>query len=302
MPRLPQSVSSLASRYASRNGNDESMSPIQRIASPVGNSPSARAPSPTVDTNISGREAVLGARASPISDEIARRRRRLEELEEIQLRERELELREREREIESKARELERDRARLNTVRGQSVYYADGSSVPPARTMSSQHLPSDPHPRHSQEAGRLVPPISTRVAVRDQPLSSSSQHTPRPSAHAASADHAPNCGCHSCSVEKYRQRDPSPSPRDLRPPEPPIQLRPEKPKGWIRRLSMPVVTFASSSESRTRKVSNSSMSNGISNLTVGSRASLAIVSEDGRYSNARWDQNNRSTTSLVGRR
>lgn len=237
------------------------------------------------------------------SEDIARRRRRLEELEDLQLRERELELRKREREIETKARELERDRVRLDTMRTQSVYYTDSSN----RTMSLQHLPSALPPQRTppEATTSLAPPDDSRSPPRGQLSSStSSQHTPELSGQARPTDHAPYCGCNACSVEKYRQRDPSPSPRDLRPPEPPIQLRPEKPKGWIRRLSMPVVTFgASSSDSRTRKLSNSSMSNGIPNLNVsGSRTSLAIVEEDGRLTNAAWEQKNRSAVNLVGRR
>ncbi|EIN04941.1 hypothetical protein PUNSTDRAFT_138128 [Punctularia strigosozonata HHB-11173 SS5] len=298
VPKLNQSVSSLATRYAPRN--DDPPSPIQRTTSPRAGSPRAR-PLGTEPTSVT-RSGPSGNRASMTSEDITRRHRRLEELEELQLRERELELREREREIESKARELERDRVRLDTMRTQSVYYTDSSS----RTMSLQHLPPAlPPPRTPPEATRLVPPNDSRSPPRGQLSSStSSQHTPQPSGQARPADHAPYCGCNACSVEKYRQRDPSPSPRDLRPPEPPIQLRPEKPKGWIRRLSMPVVTFgASSSDNRTRKLSNSSMSNGISNLTVGgSRTSLAIVEEDGRLTNAAWEQKNRSAVNLVGRR
>jgi hypothetical protein len=71
------------------------------------------------------------------------------------------------------------------------------------------------------------------------PHSRSQPPSPANDGRSLTADHAEFCGCDTCSASKYRIRNP-PSPHDMRPPEPPITLRPEKPKGWIRRLSMPV--------------------------------------------------------------
>ena len=52
-----------------------------------------------------------------MDDEIARRRHRIRELEDLELREQEHELRLKEREIESRSRELERDKQRLLMAR-----------------------------------------------------------------------------------------------------------------------------------------------------------------------------------------
>ncbi len=57
------------------------------------------------------------ASSGPTDDEIVRRRQRIRELEDLELREQEHELRSKEREIESRSRELEKDRQRLLMAR-----------------------------------------------------------------------------------------------------------------------------------------------------------------------------------------
>ncbi|KIY44064.1 hypothetical protein FISHEDRAFT_77975 [Fistulina hepatica ATCC 64428] len=69
------------------------------------------------------------------------------------------------------------------------------------------------------------------------PQSSSSRSLPVPPPIRSMDEHAPYCGCERCSVSKYKL--PSPSPPMLTPPV-------AKPRGWIRRLSMPVVGKSSS--------------------------------------------------------
>ena len=75
----------------------------------------------------------------------------------------------------------------------------------------------------------------------------------------------------------------------------PTGTRPEKPKGWIRRLSMPVIGNALGDSKK-----------GISSTDVTShqfyRSSLALPEEDGRLRNEVMNNSkNRSVTNLVRR-
>ena len=236
---------------------------------------------------------------TPSTEEIALRRQRIEELEELELREREHELRMREREIEQRARELERERLQLLNARGvrNDGYTSDGTRATGGRRVSTtqrptiETLPGSRYPSsYSQSTTHLVPPVS-------QQTSSSRTGSSQPSSPASQpADHAPYCGCESCSASKYKSRE-VPSPRDLRPPEPPIQLRPEKPKGgWIRRLSMPVIPNAFSLESKKGGV-------GIAGgPAAGYRSSMAFADEDGRlHTDLTGGIRNRSSTNLARR-
>lgn len=82
--------------------------------------------------------------------------------------------------------------------------------------------------------------------------------------------------------------DASPSPRDLRPPEPPILLRSEKPKGWIRRLSMPSVHAAFSLDAK----KNAS--------ALSLKAGLPLPAENGRLRKRSFEQGigNRAMTGI----
>lgn len=219
-------------------------------------------------------------------DEYQRRKQRLEELEELEFREREYELRQRERELEQRLRDMESER-----TRGASDGYA--SDTAPGRTAQSRQTPQGvpPQNRHSYNAANLVPPAA--AMSRGQSASSLSLSQP-PSPAAPPAEHAPYCGCHACSVAKYKYSEP-PSPRDMRPPEPPITLRPEKPKGWMRRLSMPAVSNAFSLDSK--------KSAGIAG-GPGVKYNATYTQEDGKLSRRSYEPNapgNRSVTNL-GRR
>ena len=111
------------------------------------------------------------------------------------------------------------------------------------------------------------------------------------------AEHAPYCGCNACSASKYRA-PPASTARDNRPPEPPLVLRPEKPKGgWIRRLSMPVINGAFSSPDARKGVSGAGIAGG-----PGYRNSFAMADEDGRLrTDLTGGIRNRSTTNLARR-
>ncbi|KAI0654648.1 hypothetical protein C8Q70DRAFT_1058242 [Cubamyces menziesii] len=307
LPRLPTSVSTLAHRYEPTTSagvpRQATGSPTQERARVSVDSysrmpePSPIAREPPSSSNATRRGSMP---PTPTSEEIALRRQRIEELEELEMREREHELRMKEREIEQRARELERERQQLLTARtGRGDGYASdnsrgaiaGGRVPAGQRPSVDTLPSSRYPSSfSQSTSNLVPPPSSQGIGARQPSSQPSSPGIQPQ------DHAPYCGCESCSASKYKARDVAPR-RDSRPTEPPLTLRPEKPRGgWIRRLSMPVVSNAFSLDSK-KNVSNVGIAGG-----PGYRNSLAFAEEDGRlYTDLTGGIRNRSSTNLARR-
>ncbi|KAH7928095.1 hypothetical protein BV22DRAFT_1031095 [Leucogyrophana mollusca] len=244
VPKLPLSVSDLASRYQ----------PSEEVSSPR-----RLSTSPTSDRHAQALEppARQMTREIPVDDEIRRRKQRLEELAELELKEKEYELRQRERELNQKSRDFERDRQQFLGSRTDLNSATDTPKGP--RSNPFQH-------RHSQSTSHLVPPSSSSASpsssLLQQSRPSQSPSRSQPSTPLPAKEHAPFCGCDTCSVNKYKSLDPSPSPRDLRPPEPPILLRPEKPKGWIRRLSMPVVNASFSLDAK-KNASATSLKSGL---------------------------------------
>lgn len=204
------------------------------------------------------------------------------------LSERERQLRWREEDIERKTRELEYERMRIQ--RDGELHRFPGSSSPHVNNafVVTPHL----HQQYSYSTASLNTQLSMPPSMPTTPT----HYTQRLNQlqPPVGAVHAPSCGCEACSASKYRTRDIPPSPRDLRPPEPPITLRPEKPKGWIRRLSMPVMGNAFSSDSK----------KGIANLATPSnvmgtyRTSLALPDEAGRLQYDAIATKNRSTATL----
>ncbi|KIJ67007.1 hypothetical protein HYDPIDRAFT_174282 [Hydnomerulius pinastri MD-312] len=273
IPRLPMSVSEIASRYQPL---DEPMSP-RRTASPITDRFPPFTETPTRQTT---RDMPIG------DDELRRRKQRIEELAELEFKEKEYELRQRERELNQRTRDLERDRMQFLGSRPDINNASDGPKGP---RNSPFH-----HKRGSQSVSHLIPP-STGTLVTSPPLPRpGSSHSPsrsQPSTPLPSKDHAPFCGCDTCSVNKYKSVDVSPSPRDLRPPEPPILLRPEKPRGWIRRLSMPSVNVAFSLDAK----KNAS--------AVSLKAGLPLPAENGRLRKRSFEQGiSNRTVAGIGRR
>jgi len=242
VPRLPMSVSDLASRY---QPIDEPMTPRHAV----------------------NQDPSVGQGASVDEEEIRRRRKHIEELAELELKEKEYELRQRERELNQKTRDFERNRIQMQSVdaQGDLVGVDVGmSNTPPKGKGNSRHATPFQHKRGSQSTSHLIPPPPSSTSL-SQPPGSGSQSPSRsqPSSPLPSKGHAPFCGCPGCSVAKYKVPSVIPSPHDLRPPEPPILLRPEKPKGWIRRLSMPAVGAAFSLDAK-KNASATSLKLGLS--------------------------------------
>ncbi|KAJ7756485.1 hypothetical protein DFH07DRAFT_820739 [Mycena maculata] len=259
--------------------------------------------------------------------EAARRRnqqqeQRIDEVAELDFLEKEKALREKEREIGMRAKELELERANLRNAQTQRDAWDSGAGSPkpqlrPRERKTSFRNPSPlPRPQsqletraspgnignnraHSYSTTHLVPPSAPSQQ-------SSSPRSSTPSADGSrNNEHAPYCGCESCSITHYKSpSNRSPSPNDLRPPEKPFSLRPEKPKGWIRRLSMPVAVGNAFSLDKKNTAKMYSLDASKRNPN-GSATTLRNVEEDGRMGPGRrsYDASgvsNRSMTSLVG--
>lgn len=243
VPRLPMSVSDLASRY---QPIDEPMTPRR---------------SPTVDRQAVNQDPPTSQAPYdiPISEDIRRRRQRIEQLAELEFKEKEYELRQRERELNQKTRDFELDRMHFLDARGDLISASD--------TPKGPHATPFQHKRGSQSTSYLVPPPNS---TSPQQRGSQSPSRSQPSSPLPAKGHAPFCGCDTCSVTKYKTPEAPPSPRDLRPPESPILLRPEKPSGWIRRLSMPAVGAAFSLDAK-KNVSTTSLKFGLSSAVDNGR-------------------------------
>lgn len=217
----------------------------------------------------------------PTPNDIALRRQRVAELEELELREQELELRRREREIELRAKALEEERARIfNARRPDSGYGSDAtrSGMTDRLSVSQQsdaYSTSSTRPRYTQYSS-AVPGHARQV----RPSSSQASSQPASPIYQSATDHP-----------SY-----SAAPLHVRPVQQPVQLRPEKPKGWIRRLSMPVMGNAFSLDSK-KGISSSGIAGG-----PGMRSSLALPEEDGLLiHDVTGGIRNRSTTNLARR-
>lgn len=307
VPRLPLSVSNLATRYDSTPnpplspGRSGARSPIEDRRHYISEQP-LQMPSPSTSPYHRGETSTepfpathnTGTSLAGAYDH-ALRQQRVDRSHEMSLREHEHQLRLREQEINLKAKELELERARLlhaQALRSDAFLNSDGRYSAPSRQLVDSPSSSpvlQPHRLQSQSSTSLATPSHNATYN-----TSSSSRSPISPSSSKPIDHAPSCGCESCSIAKYRTEGRSqPSPRDLRPPEQPFALRPEKPKGWIRRLSMPVINATFSSDSK-KGISSTSFA-----ANSGYRNSMAFPDEDGRI---RSDGGrNRSSTNLSRR-
>ncbi|KAK0469668.1 uncharacterized protein EV420DRAFT_55600 [Desarmillaria tabescens] len=317
IPRLPMSVTDLATRYQPSDGPS---SPRIRASSP----PIAR-PLPPLDFFSQARQAEASFRErsppgafrdasttpTPTSmpqpnlqthtaahDDAVRRQQRLEELE---IKEKEQKLRARELEIELKSRELERQRDFLMSSstalgRNRDGYISEDRSLSghgrdsdrQARDTSLSRSRDDvrneiPRPPH---ANSLAPP-STRT------LGSSSEENGNSDRSGQSLNqlHPPYCTCDTCKNSRYGGTTSRPG---------------EKSKGgWMRRLSMPIVAGNAFLDAKRH---GGTMKRGLMSLDGKKNASTTILAqEDGRLTTGgrrSYDASgisNRSVTNL-GRR
>ncbi|KAF8071920.1 hypothetical protein FPV67DRAFT_906263 [Lyophyllum atratum] len=288
LPRLPLSVNDLATRYQPTDGPSSprlrtpSLNAHQLPLTPVGTGVQARSADSSQDRSLAGRNVPMPSSSpkSPGQDEARRRQQRLNDLAQLEMKERELEILERERDIERRARELDRDRARLVDVR-EGDEYGDANETP--RNGITPEPYSQLRPRERRTSFRNQRPQS-QLDPGNSPASASNQNLgrphsqysyspshlvpPSPSSNSGQPSHSHDGQSQSSFQSQYSHSPPSPhqspqtahapycgcekcsaakyrapqAPPDLRPPAEPISLRPpEKSKpGWIRRLSMPV--------------------------------------------------------------
>ncbi|KAI0688214.1 hypothetical protein BC835DRAFT_1373530 [Cytidiella melzeri] len=327
IPRLPLSVTNLATRYEAvaeiQDPRQEPKSLIEErpISTDVRQTESRELPASQRQPSPQSPSLYTSALAE---DNAAQRRHRIRELQALEFREQEHEFRLKQRDMEQRTRELEQDRQRLVNART----YRSNS---PAQARQATHKPSN------QFASNLVEsPSSSPVLNSRQPyLSSTSQPRPQvfpspdmglrfpssqssasqpssPSLYKQSSEHQrhpDSCGCAACSFSKYNTRpalNPMISSTSLLPPDSPAlssnsHSRTEKPKGWIRRLSMPVMGNAFSSESK-KGISSANYMTGVGEGSSPYRNSLVIPDEDGRSRSVVGDPKHRSVTNLVGKR
>ncbi|KAJ7170732.1 hypothetical protein C8R43DRAFT_980811 [Mycena crocata] len=309
-PPLPSTPEKFTSRQAETSSGDRNT---------LAGYNQARSPMPSPSTS-----------RSPTAQEEENRRRnqqqeqRIDEAAELEFLEKEKALQEKEREIGMRAQELELERANLRNTRADGIQREIGATSPkpqlrPRERKTSFRNPSSPIPRPQSQL-ETRPPLSngntyayshsTTHLVPPTASSQQSQSSSSPRSSTSSADgsrsvgqHAPYCGCETCSVAQYKSNR-SPSPNDLRPPEKPFALRPEKPKGWIRRLSMPVAVGNAFSLDKKNTGKMYSLDANKRNMN-GSATTLRNVDEDGRMGQGRrsYDASgisNRSMTSLIG--
>jgi hypothetical protein len=145
---------------------------------------------------------------------------------------------------EMEIRELEEDSALSVTSRGSPEQYNDGTE--PQLQVESP-MPIISRKRFAYSATQLFSPTSPTSPTSPPPPSSFTLHPYAQSQSSSAAslaqvskvDHAAFCSCTTCSASKYEVRAATPTPYDLRPTSP-ISLRPEKRKGWMHRITIPV--------------------------------------------------------------
>lgn len=184
--------------------------------------------------------------------------------------------------IEMKIPELEKENNQIPNPRDSGNHSPSNDDLAAQATSVG---PAISRKRYSVSTTQLPSPTSP------PPSSSFTNHPYAQSQDQASnLDHAPFCGCVTCSASKYKARS-TPTPYDLRPPEPPITLRPQKLRGWIHRITDPVGNAFSLDSRR----SSSALKNG----TVFS----ATAGEDGKLRRS-YERSSPSSPSVanLGRR
>lgn len=274
MPRLPMSVNDLATRYRSA---DEPSSP--RMAS--------YRPLPNIDTLQQTRLTDPSYRNRP------------QQTMEQGVINREEELRLRERELEARTRELEQEKA--NLMKARSSTSNDGYATPRpglaprSSQQPSQHLRPRERSLSFQQSQLQRPEMSASNSSNvpsSSPYSHQSSHLipPSPSGarkSGASEDHSDQESSHTNHSSRYQSPSPTPSSRSPVSPQKGAQARPpEKPKGWMRRLSMPIVVGNAFLDGKKNSGSNSyiSKTGGISSMDSrknGSTTMLNGVTEEG---------------------
>jgi hypothetical protein len=163
--------------------------------------------------------SIASGRIESPTDEVARRRQRIDELEDLERREQEL--RAREREFEARQRDIETLRSRAlddyatDTPRSNRVLLPYKTQESPEKKLHRPMLTSG----YSYSTTSLLPPGASAPAS--------------PVVQRAIQDaHLPDCQCPACTIARYEEKPLANRPRP--------QEREKSKGGWMRRLSMPV--------------------------------------------------------------
>ncbi|KAI4519484.1 hypothetical protein K525DRAFT_258471 [Schizophyllum commune Loenen D] len=338
-PRSPRAASPTSSRplpsqpfdiaIQARAAEAAFRTPTSEKPSPQFGAEALRSPPRSVPTTIEDarKDYVLSPSSSRPSTESPAQQQ------EPDIREKEQRLAQREREIEAKARALEREREELaNSQRERNPQQREGyderegwAGVAPrprrASTASPYAASQGNYPSPPSPYAQPNRPISSYSTTQLAPPSGREDYRPRssedyqagrpysqpPNDYTRGYPHSPTDS----------PRTPTDYPRPLsstadygQQPFPSIPaahrapigntIRPEKPKGWIRRLSMPVVGRSSSSQSLTKLLDGGKPAGG---QGLGKRGELGAVAEDGVLGERRsYDvPGNRSYTNLARR-
>jgi hypothetical protein len=236
IPRLPLSVATIATKYQSES-SEPPVSAGRQTRSPTNDLPQSSrdsGPSSPLPQQAQQFPSITSDRTEVPTDDIVRRRQRIEELEELERREHALELRAREREITARHRE------RAETLRSRALDgYASDTSRPSRSPFAHRH----------QSQASLQSQPNTPTLSSNYSYSTTSLLPPGPSGPVSPAMqrgtkdvHLPDCQCPACTVARYAEKPLVARPRP--------QGREKSKGGWMRRLSMPAVGNAFSSDSK----------------------------------------------------
>lgn len=178
VPCLPMSESDLASRY---QPIDEPMTPQRSDGSSTVN---RHAANQAANQDPPAGQATRDASISIGEEEIRRRRQRIEELAELELKEKEYELRQCERKLNQKTLDFERNQMQFLDTRGDLIGTNDTPQGPRSMPFNHKH--------GSQSTSHLIPPSSPAPAVTSsQPRGSQSPSRSQRSSPLPAKDHAP---------------------------------------------------------------------------------------------------------------
>ncbi|KAF8968174.1 hypothetical protein BDZ97DRAFT_1755568 [Flammula alnicola] len=197
-----------------------------------------------------------------------------------------------------------------SNLRQKSQYSYSATHLVPPVTSASNTPSSVTQPLASPRRSQDVQPPSPRPRAEPQYESHVRDRYPDHAEYNSNTSstntsgHASNCGCESCSVSKYRAS--GTSGLDQRQPHQRVDSKPEKPKGWMRRLSMPVGN-AFGLDSSKKHQSNNSASGATTNFGLGSGigytpagGSRSIFSMDGRKNASTTALNSRASDGITG--
>lgn len=183
------------------------------------------------------------------------------------------------------------------TPRQKSQYAYSGSYLAPPLSPSTQPLASPKRGQYSP----LPSPRTVEPAYESRSGDNYSENNN--STTNSTSSHASNCGCELCSVSKYAAAGKQSLEYQSRQTHPPergqpqrVDSKPDKPKSWMRRLSVPVGNALGLDSSKKNQSSNSgstvySLGSGVGNMPAG--GSRGLFSMDAKK--------NASTTALSSR-